>query len=92
MLFRSSGIVFPVNAIVGDYFLRLDYLPNRLFRFDGKRWVKVEDAVRDNYTPGSGTNLRSQFIDNTANVVVGTETVQSRQGLSKALANRKKIV
>ena len=88
----TSAIAFPDNPTVGEYVLRMDYFPHRLFRFDGKRWVKVEDAVRDNYTPGSGTNLRSQFIDNTANVVVGTETVQSRQGLSKALANRKKIV
>ena len=87
----TSAIAFPDNPSVGEYVLRLDYFPHRLFRFDGKRWVKVEDAVRDNYTPGSGTNLRSQFIDNTANVVVGTETIQSRQGLSKALANRKKI-
>ena len=86
----TSGIAFTDNPEVGEYVLRLDYFPHRLFRFDGKRWVKVEDAVRDNYTPGNNTSLRGQFINNTANVTVGTETVQSRQGLSKTLVNRKK--
>ena len=40
------GIRFPENSADGDYFLRTDYLPNRLFRFDGTRWVKYEDNVR----------------------------------------------
>ena len=40
------GITFPYAAIKGDYFLRTDYLPNRLFKFDGVRWVKQEDNVR----------------------------------------------
>ena len=40
------GIRFPENSAEGDYFLRTDYLPNRLFRFDGTRWVKYEDNVR----------------------------------------------
>jgi hypothetical protein len=87
----TSGINFPDNPTVGEYALRMDYLPHRLFRFDGRRWVKVEDAVRDNYTPGSGTNFKAAFANNTANVTVGGETVQSRQGLSKALSNRNKI-
>lgn len=40
------GIQFPTGAVVGDTFLRTDYLPNRMFRFDGTRWVKQEDKVR----------------------------------------------
>jgi hypothetical protein len=42
----SSGIAFPVNAVDGQYCLRTDYMPNRLFRFNGSRWVKMEDNVR----------------------------------------------
>lgn len=62
----SAGIGFPQNPQIGDYFLRLDYLPNRLFRFDGSRWVKVEDAVRTNLTPGSNNQTqRSGFVNNT---------------------------
>jgi len=33
----GSGITFPQAAIKGDYFLRTDFMPNRLFRFDGSR-------------------------------------------------------
>ena len=42
----SSGIAFPINAMQGQFCLRTDYLPNRLFRFNGTRWVKMEDVKR----------------------------------------------
>ena len=42
----TPGISFPSNAQEGDFALRLDYYPNRLFRFSGSRWVKYEDDVR----------------------------------------------
>jgi hypothetical protein len=62
----AAGIAFPNSPVSGNFFLRLDYLPNRLFRFDGARWLKVEDAVRTNLTPGStNTSLRSRFINDT---------------------------
>jgi hypothetical protein len=85
----STGIIFPINPTKGDYVLRLDYFPNRLFKFDGKRWVKVEDVRRDNYTPGENTNLKGQFINNTANAQITlSEEVVSKQSLSDALKNR----
>lgn len=62
----AAGINFPPSPHIGDYYLRLDYMPNRLFRFDGARWIKVEDAVRTNLTPGtSNQTQRSGFINNT---------------------------
>ena len=61
----SAGIAFPGDATVGQFYLRLDYIPNRLFRFDGKRWVKVEDSVRTNLTPGTNNKTqRSSFVNN----------------------------
>jgi hypothetical protein len=42
----TSGISFPLSAVDGQYCLRTDYKPNRLFRFNGTRWVKMEDNVR----------------------------------------------
>jgi len=42
----SAGIAFPMSPISGQYCLRTDYLPNRLFQYNGKRWVKIEDDVR----------------------------------------------
>jgi len=63
----NAGIAFPGTAVTGDFFLRLDYQPNRLFRFDGRRWVKVEDNLRTNLTPGAVDNRtqRDSFINNT---------------------------
>ena len=42
----SFGSQFPQAASDGEFFLRTDYFPNRLFRYNGNRWVKYEDAVR----------------------------------------------
>ena len=61
----GSGITFPNGPIEGDYFLRTDFLPNRLFKYDGTRWVKREDAVRTSMTPSSTRNtLKGTFINN----------------------------
>lgn len=42
----TAGIAFPMGSVEGQFCLRTDYLPNRLFRFNGTRWVKQEDNVR----------------------------------------------
>lgn len=85
----TMGTSFPTTAVEGDYILRLDFLPNRLFRYTSNRWQKVEDDVRRNTTPGaSGTNksLKSGFINNTDTTTQDDNTVISqRQALSKAL-------
>lgn len=61
------GIEFPDLPAEGDFFLRIDYLPNRMFRFDGKRWVKFEDNVRMTMTnTDSRLKLKTRFTNNTA--------------------------
>ena len=68
----GHGITFPNNAYEGDFFLRTDFLPNRLFRFDGSRWIKYEDAVRTSMTPSSTRNtLKGTFINNNNRTGVG---------------------
>ena len=42
----TAGIAFPLNPVVGQYCLRTDYLPNRLFRYTGSRWQKIENVIR----------------------------------------------
>lgn len=83
----TTGVSFPLGAATGAYCLRLDYFPNRLFRFDGKRWIKVEDKVRTNLNNGPGNNtLRSSFVNNTYTVnTKDMGNVPSRQSLSEAL-------
>jgi hypothetical protein len=63
----GHGIQFPESAITDDFFLRTDFLPNRLFRYEKNRWVKVEDAVRMTMTNNNNRQtLKTGFINNTA--------------------------
>jgi hypothetical protein len=87
-LVTGAGISFPVAPNVGDYFLRLDYLPNRLFRYDGGFWRKIEDNVRTNITPGAEDNLtqRAGYVNNTNTFTDAAGTVHNeRQALSTVL-------
>lgn len=64
----GSGIQFPGSAELDDFFLRTDFLPSRLFRFDGARWIKVEDAVRMSMTnTDTRQTLKTSFINNIKN-------------------------
>lgn len=93
------GITFPTNPVNGQFHLRTDYLPNRLFRWDGSHWIKYEDNVRmtlNNFgasDTASGTfagkavrqTQKTSFINNTNTATIAGEVVQERQALSKAL-------
>jgi hypothetical protein len=82
----GSGISFPGSNDSGDYFLRTDYMPNRLFRFDGTRWIKVEDNLRETLTnSNTRSTLKAGFINNSANNTIGGDTIPERQAVSKAL-------
>jgi len=80
------GAQFPQAPTDGEFFLRTDYFPNRLFRYNGSRWIKFEDAVRVE-TPSSD-NAKTQigtFVNNTNTNSINGNTVTERQALSQAL-------
>ena len=81
------GISFPNSNIdKGDYFLRTDYLPNRLFRYDGNRWVKIEDSVRITTTNNNTrANYKTGFVNNTSSDTINGLTTSQRQALTNAL-------
>jgi hypothetical protein len=83
----TPGVSFPPNPVPGDYALRLDYFPNRLFRYDGTRWVKIEDAVRTGLDFESNANtLRAGFVNNPYTVpTTDLGDIPSRQSLSQIL-------
>jgi hypothetical protein len=72
---------------LGDYFLRIDYTPQKLYRYNGAVWVEISRNVRT--AAGFGVDDESQlstFINNTATVMTSNgTTIPSRQGLSNAL-------
>jgi hypothetical protein len=85
----GHGINFPPNPIKDDFFLRTDFLPNRLFRYNGSRWIKHEDAVRHTLTnTDSRQTLKTTFINNNTVTDIGGEQVVERQDISKALRPR----
>ena len=83
----GAGIAFPQNPQVGDYFLRIDYLPQLLYRWDGQLWIRISQNVRtDTGMTANDKSQQSSFINN-SNVTVltdGTTTTQ-KQALSKIL-------
>jgi hypothetical protein len=93
------GISFPTGAVSGQFYLRTDYLPNRLYRYDGRNWMFFEQNVRmtlNNFGQqdvASGTfagkqvrqTLKSGFINNTNTATINGQVVIERQALSKAL-------
>jgi hypothetical protein len=95
----SFGITFPDSPYDGAYHLRTDYLPNRLFKFDGRRWVFVEKNVRmtmsnkpaDAKPAGVNDTRQTQvtgFINNNNTATIAGNVVQERQSLSKALRKK----
>ena len=46
----SFGIEFPANPGKGDLFLRTDFLPTKLFKFNGLIWIETDKNKTDTYT------------------------------------------
>jgi hypothetical protein len=86
----TPGVSFPANPQEGDYALRLDYFPNRLFRYNGRRWLKIEENVRTDLSNGPANNtLRSSFVNNQYTVQTTDQgDIPSRQSLSQLLKPR----
>ena len=99
----TQGIAFPIGPSEGQFHLRTDYKPTRLFRYSKGRWSKVEDDVRTNIShlgpsdtaPGADfagkitkDTQKTSFINNTNSQVIDGKTVPERQSLSKALKPR----
>ena len=94
------GIAFPTHPTKGQFYLRTDYFPNRLFRYDGKHWVKYEDNVRMTLTnlgehdvapegnhPGKlvKKTQKSSFFNNSTTATISGQVIQEKQALSKVL-------
>ncbi len=83
----TPGVQFPPNPVAGDYALRLDYFPNRLFRYDGARWIKIEEDVRTDLDLAQGAlTQRASFVNNPYTVpTTDLGNIPSRQSLSEIL-------
>ena len=83
----TPGVQFPPHPVLGDYCLRLDYFPNRLFRYNGTVWLAITDNVRTDlgYATQSLTQ-RASFVNNSYTVPTTDQgNIPSRQSLSQIL-------
>ena len=45
----SFGTQFPKFAKKGSIFVRVDLLPNRVFKFNGEKWIEINKDLTDSY-------------------------------------------
>jgi hypothetical protein len=45
----NFGSAFPKIATKGDIFVRVDVMPNRVFKFDGSKWIEIAKDKTDTY-------------------------------------------
>jgi len=91
----GAGISFPLNPQVGDYFLRIDYFPQILFRWDGQIWVRISENVRtDTGFTAADRSLVSGFVNNENQIYLNNtgEFVPEAQPLSSVLQRSPDII
>jgi len=83
----TPGVQFPPNPVDGNYCLRLDYFPNRLFRYNGQAWLAISDNVRTDLDyAAAALTQRASFVNNIYTVpTTDIGNIPSRQSLSKIL-------
>ena len=45
----NFGITFPKIAAKGDIFVRVDISPNRVYKFDGSKWIEINKESSQSY-------------------------------------------
>jgi hypothetical protein len=45
----NFGTNFPQQAMFGSMFVRTDFMPHRLFKFNGRKWIEVNKETTDTY-------------------------------------------
>lgn len=81
----GSGPSFPTSGVDdGAYYLRTDFTPNRLFKKDGTRWIRISDDVRGTWN--AANRVLTTFINNN-NVTTNTDGTRTPEkvNLSKVV-------
>ena len=94
----GAGISFPPGMTDGQYYLRLDYFPERLFQKQGSVYKLIEENVLKNWT--AYNRVLDTFIDNNNDTILSDGTiVPEKTAVSEVLrqkvdlyADRKKAV
>jgi len=79
------GIAFPPDMKDGEYYLRVDYTPDRLFQKQGNFFKKIEDDLRRWWTP-SNVRLDGYINNNNISTLDDGSTIREKQAISKAVS------
>lgn len=84
---RGAGITFPAGMADGDYYLRLDYSPERLFQKQGKCFKLIEVNVLKHWTAYNRT--LDAFIDNNNDTLLPDGTIiPEKQAVSQVMRQK----
>ncbi len=83
----GAGISFPPGMTDGQYYLRLDYYPERLFQKQGNCFKLIEVNVLKNWT--AYNRVLDTFIDNNKDTVLSNGTiVPEKQAISQVVKQK----
>jgi len=94
----GAGISFPEGMTDGQYYLRIDYFPERLFQKQGNCYKLIEENVLKHWT--AYNRVLDSFIDNNKDTILSDGTVvPEKQAVSEIVrqkvdlyADRKKSI
>lgn len=83
----GAGIAFPADIAEGDYYLRIDYYPERLFQKQGNCFKLIEVNVLKAWT--AYNRVLDTFIDNNVDTVLSDGTIiPQKQAISQVIKQK----
>lgn len=83
----GAGISFPPNMTDGQYYLRIDYYPERLFQKQANCYKLIEVNVLKNWT--AYNRVLDTFIDNNVDTVLSDGTIiPEKQAISQVIKQK----
>lgn len=81
------GARFPKFAKKGNIFTRVDVLPNRVFKYDGERWIEINKDQTNSYLDDNYLEYLIEKI-NSGEVDIDSLTDDERLKISEYLTNK----
>ena len=81
----AHGTQFPANPAEGDFFVRTDFTPNRLYKRVGTLWTYTADHNPNDDSWEARTFSQRRFTNNPDTISMPGEDVKSKQGLSSVI-------
>lgn len=84
----NRGMSFPLEVNQGSKFIRTDFIPERLFEYRDRRWVRLADSTGGKSWHDKTVN-GATFVTNQATTVANGTEFSERQALSKVIKPKK---